>query len=70
MLQGEGVMPDTFSLRLKWLRGDGRELFQLVRVGKAILGHGVWPRKNRNAQPELLDRVRAITIQTLRMKLA
>jgi len=25
-------MPDTFSLSLKWLRGDGRELFQLVRV--------------------------------------
>jgi hypothetical protein len=27
-------MPDTFSLSLKWLRGDGRELFQLVRVNR------------------------------------
>ena len=34
MLQGEGVMPDTYSLSLKWLRGDGRERFQIVRVNR------------------------------------
>jgi hypothetical protein len=35
MLQGEGVDARHFSLSLKWLRGDGRELFQMFRVGSS-----------------------------------
>jgi hypothetical protein len=35
MHQGEGVDARHFSLSLKWLRGDGRELFQL----SALHGH-------------------------------